>query len=155
MDTDYKNELEYDYGLQLTDSGIAKLNYYLNYSFPLPLLYFLTYAMGMGIELLMLAAVIFSPYMIYILAKNKKYGWVISFLIMVIIPLMAGFILISEPIWYLILTRTSLGMFYLYCVVLKFSTRDWVADESAKKELYKQRRLRKLEEDIFLGKIKP
>jgi len=155
MDSNYKNELEYDYGLELRDSGIARLDYYLNYNFPLPLLYFFTYAMGFGFEILAFAALLFSPYMIYILAKNRKYGWVTAFPIMVFFPLFTGIFLVNEQVWYLILTRISLGMFYLYCVILKFSTRDWVSAESAKRELYKQRRIKQLEEDIFFGKIKP
>lgn len=152
MNEELKQRLEYDYGLQLKDSGIKKLDYFLNYSFPVPLLYFASFFVLLLLPLLAIVSVVFSVYMIYVLYKNRKYGWITSFIIMVLLPLLAGMLFTSATIAF-ILAKVSMGAFFLYCFVLKSSTRDWVADENARMELYKSRRLKQLQNDIFSGKI--
>lgn len=86
------------------------------------------------IMLATIAALLFTPYMLYVLFLEKKRGWIILFVIIVIIPnalLIAGTFLFD-------LTKALLvtfpGLFYLYFFLLRFEVSDWVRERRAKNQ---------------------
>jgi len=145
-------ESEIENNLALNKSPFSKLDYYLNYELSSSALYILgicaiaIYPVVMII--ITITAVIFTPYLLFILYKEKKFGWITAFFIMVVLPLLINILFISDY-FSNILNSIIIGLFYLFCYILKMSTRDWVAEDKARFELNKKRELKKIEEETF------
>ena len=111
------------------DNLLFKLKYVLNYELSSSAFYFLSFAAGMIVLYLSaLAALLFTPFLIYVLIKAQKYSWLISFLIVVILPVLIMLIISSNALYTTSFLLVQLGMFYAYCFVLRFSVIDWVED---------------------------
>jgi hypothetical protein len=153
MEPDNRQQLEYEYGLELTGNGIKKLDYYLNYNLSSTFILVASYFLSFVTPLLTLAAIVFSIYMLYVLIKNRKFGWVIAFFIMIFTPYF-----LFALLWPVLFTAGIalyffLGTFFLYCFLLKMTTREWVSAENAKRDLYEMRRKKQLEMDLFNRRI--
>ena len=112
-------------GLSEKDRLINRLAYYLNYELSSVLLYFLSFMYNIAVFIATLAAVIFTPFLIYVLIKTKKFGWLTSFVLLIFLP---AIILIFTGIksqYLMILTFILLGLFYLYCFTLRMAVYDW------------------------------
>ncbi len=69
------------------DSLLFKLKHILNYELSSSVFYFLHFSAGMIVlYLAALAAIIFTPFLIYALAKSHKFGWLAVFVIIVLLP---------------------------------------------------------------------
>ena len=90
--------------------------------------------------LLATAAVLFTPYIIYVLIKEKHYGWIITFFSMVIFPLVAGYFIFKDTLAFEASILIPLGLFYLYCYLLKFDVNKWIKDYNWNMQLLEQRR---------------
>ncbi|KAF0162182.1 MAG: hypothetical protein FD188_136 [Ignavibacteria bacterium] len=111
------------------DNLLFKLKYVLNYELSSSAFYFLSFGAGMMVLYLSaLAALLFTPFLIYVLIKAKKYTWLISFLIVVLLPVLIMLIISSNALYTTSFLLVQLGMFYVYCFVLRFSVIDWVED---------------------------
>ncbi|HYQ87862.1 MAG TPA: hypothetical protein VES59_11520 [Bacteroidota bacterium] len=76
-------------------------------------------------------AVIFVPYMIYVLYGLGKRGWLVLLAVMVGLPVGLTFVPFNIPQLHTVVLFLPLGMFYLYCVLLRWAVADWISDESA------------------------
>ena len=83
---------------------------------------------GYGILLIILtaSAIIYSPYLIKTLINLKKWNWIFSFVIIIIVPLILMFINSNNPILKTTFSSIALLMFYLFCWILKFSVHSWI-----------------------------
>lgn len=79
---------------------------------------------------LIVLAVVFAPYMLYVLYTNRKRGWIITFAIMVGIPVPFAFLSTSSIIIDTGLHFLPLLTFYFYCYLLRFSVGEWISDAS-------------------------
>lgn len=112
------------------NNNITRLQKFLNYEISSSLLYFLSFFAFALILFASAAAIIFTPYMLYVLYREKKKGWIILFAAVVIVPVI--FLLLSTAIaeFSNILLFITLGLFYFYCFLLRFEVNDWVREAS-------------------------
>lgn len=85
-------------------------------------------------------AILFTPYMLYVLYKERKYGWIVIFCLMVVLPYPVIYLIIGE---YILLTAWLLLPvipFYLYCFLIKFSVDDWLREYNWEQQLIEQRK---------------
>ena len=83
--------------------------------------------------------VLFTPYFIYVLFTEKRYGWLITYFLLVVLP--AIFLIVS--IWN---DFNQLGLifllmlpFYLFCFFIKFSVDDWIRECNWEQQLIQQK----------------
>lgn len=127
---------------QLSIDFLDKLSKVLNYQLSTTVLLILTYAGGLTIVVTTIAAILFSPYMLYVLYLEKKYGWIIFFTILVFVPIV---IFISLSIWELLFVPLALAYFYYF--LLKFVVRDWIQERNSKIAFMKQLKQSKKKEN--------
>ena len=70
---------------QLSTYHLSKLSQILNYQLSTALLFILWYGGGFSVIILTIAAILFSPYILYVLYLEKKNGWIIFFIIIVLL----------------------------------------------------------------------
>lgn len=111
--------------------------------------YFLGFAQsltGIAVQTLLLviatAAILFTPYIFYVLIKENKYGWIITFFLITIIPLAMTYILFKNSIFIEALILIPLLSFYIYCYLIKFEVDKWIADYSWHQERLQQKKER-------------
>lgn len=141
--------MEDEFQLNLRESNLTRLNYILNYELSSGLMLLLSYLYILLIFLSAIAAIIFTPFLLYVLVKEKKTGWLIFFFISIFFPPFIFSLLLPVGIFSLVNLSIMLGGFYLYCFLLKMQTRDWVKEENAAKELEEKRRLKKIKDDLY------
>ncbi|NWG28940.1 MAG: hypothetical protein HXY48_10455 [Ignavibacteriaceae bacterium] len=64
------------------------------------------------------AAILFTPYILYVLYKERKYGWIVIFFLLVVLPYPIIYLIVGE---YILLTAWLLlpvVPFYLYCFLI-------------------------------------
>lgn len=135
------------------DQSLLKLKQYLNYQLSGTVLYFLSFFTVIFLFLASASAIIFSIFMLKVLYRERKTGWIIFFFILVIIPI---FLISLISLWipaFKPLMLFSIGLFYLYFFFLRFEVNDWVREQNAKaqSELDSDRRQEELK--IFMKKF--
>lgn len=123
------------------NNDLTRLSKYLNYQLSTTLLFALSFMFGFFLLLLIGAAIVFTPYMLYVLYQENRKGWIIFFIILVIIPLIAA-VIISFTVTYIFpLYLIVIGLFYLYCFLLRLKVNNWLCDRRARMQyiLEKQR----------------
>ena len=121
---------------------LRRLSIYLNYELSTVILYLLSHLGIITLILVVIAATVFAPYMLFVFFKLRKFAWIVSFVVMVIFPLIIC-IIIGLKVGYLpAFILIPLGFFYFYCFILKFSVSDQLKEISTREE-----RKRKMEED--------
>ena len=96
------------------------------------------------------AAVLATPSILYVLIKEKRRAWIITFLVMVVLPWFFTYSISFGDIfivrWMIVLTAP----FYLYCYLLKRTIGEWIEEyegqEARKERKREEARLRKEEE---------
>lgn len=86
------------------------------------------------------AAILFTPYIFFILIKEKRYGWIITFFLMIIFSLIFGPIIFKDTLAFEASLLIPIGLFYFYCYLIKFSVAKWIKDYNWRKQLEEQRR---------------
>lgn len=103
---------------------LLKLSRYLNYGMSGSLLYILSFFWSIVIIAAIIASLVFVTLMLYIFIKLRKIAWLVSFLIIVIIPSTA-FLILGYSLGYLsIFLLIPLAFFYFYCFILKNMIND-------------------------------
>jgi hypothetical protein len=74
------------------------------------------------------AAVLFTPFILYVLIKEKKYGWIIFYFVLIILPLLLGYMIFKDTLAFEAALLFPLGFFYLYCYIIKFQVDKWITD---------------------------
>jgi hypothetical protein len=124
--------MEHNIGYSEEDYLLKKLKYFLNYELSSSSLYFLSFVYFSTFVLAIIAAVIFTPFLIYVLCKNRKYSWLILFFVFMIFPPLIIYLINLKEMFLSIVLYIELGLFYFYCVVLRFVVADWVEDVKAR-----------------------
>ena len=114
---------------------LRRLSIILNYTLSTSILYFLEYAGQNTLVLVIIGAALFIPYMLYVFFRLKKIAWIISFVIVVILPLIICIILGLKFGYLDAFALIPPGFFYFYCFVLKFSVSDQLKEISTRDEL--------------------
>lgn len=84
---------------------------------------------------LIVLAVIFAAHVLYVLCKNSKRGWLLTFGIIVGIPVALAFVPTGSDMFSTMLPFLPLLAFYFYCYALRFSVGEWTSDASPMGEI--------------------
>jgi len=91
------------------------------------------------------AAILFTPYLLFVLVREKKYFWLGLFIAIVILPMLIILLFLSEHLFYLAFIQIPLLLFYLYCFMLRFDANEWLREINWK--IYRQTEKQKLKAD--------
>ncbi len=126
---------------------LEKLYKYLNYEISSSILYLASWLFAIFLPLLFLAAILFTPLMLFVLYKEEKKGWIISFVVIIVAPTIITVIIFPA------LTIVGLIPFYFYCFILRMEVKSWLQEIRARNELVLQKIRKENEsnefEDIF------
>lgn len=86
------------------------------------------------------AAILFTPYIFYVLIKERKFGWIIIFFVMIIIPLLLVHILFLDALFHDAVIMIPLAFFYLYCYLIKYEVDRWLMDYYSHQEFLLQKK---------------
>jgi hypothetical protein len=93
-----------------------------------------------NLYIIIIAAILFTPYMLYVLIKERKYGWIVMFFLVVVLPYPVLYFIIGDyillPGWMLL----PIISFYFYCFIIKFSVEDWLREYSWEQQLIQQKK---------------
>ena len=92
------------------------------------------------IGVIALAALLFTPYIFYVLSKEKKFGWIILFFIMIIIPEVLGYLIFKETLAFEAALLIPLAFFYFYCYLIKYEVDKWIGDYNWHQERLQQKK---------------
>lgn len=106
----------------------------LNYELSTSVLFLLASLGPLFLMLSMLASILFTPYMLYVLYKEEKNGWVISFFVVNLLIVGVNFLPIDSMIFKSSSNYIALGFFYFYCFLLRLEMVDWIKDKLAKEQ---------------------
>ena len=121
--------------LSSEEANLADLHKWLTYELataPVGILAFA--APGFLITIVLYAAILFSPYLIWRLAQVKRYGWIAAFLLLVGLPFAIRFIFKPEMVGDFLLTWLPLINFYLFTFVLRHSVSGWLEELKWKRQ---------------------
>jgi len=140
---------------------MQKLAYILNYNLSLTVVIIVLFFVSSIIRVLFLpeiiamtASILFTPYMLYVLYKEKKYGWIMFFSIIVIFPTLLSFSLINSELIKSLINYSILGMVYIYYFLLRLTINEWVNEDLIKKQRAYDFQNRLQESDSFNEIIK-
>lgn len=109
--------------------NLQKLQKWLEYEISSSVLAAFSWFWAILLFIVFLAALIFIPLMLKILYQEKKYRWILSFIIFIIIPAAAiHFVNFFISPLYVIMMYFPLAAFFLYCFMLKLAVRGWIND---------------------------
>ena len=132
---DSESKLRFEHTTRL-DKLYQFLNYEIQSTF-LILLLWIPFMFLVVIGLLILAAILFTPFMLFVLYKEERIGWIITFVLSVIFPLVL-LVIFAKQLFFLFMIP-----FYFYCFVLRMVVKDWIQEKNAKYELQKQMQVSK------------
>lgn len=92
------------------------------------------------------AAVLLMPYMLFVLYKLGKKGWIIFFNILVILPLLVIVIFLHDLMFFAALVQIPLLLFYFYCFLLRFPVNEWTKEMGWK--IYRIEQKKQKEQDL-------
>lgn len=117
---------------------IDRLASFLNYQISASLLFISSFVVWIFIIAALIVAGIFIPYMIYVLLKEGKNGWIIFFNLMILPPLIISVIFL--PSYFSSAVMISVGLFYCYCFFLRMAVGEWIRERNWSVQLIEQRK---------------
>jgi len=85
------------------------------------------------------AAVLSTPFLFYVLIKEKRWAWIIFFVVMVVLPCLFYYIISFGYIFTIIGMTVMMIPFYLYFLLLWYTLREWL-EEYEYQEMREERR---------------
>ena len=108
------------------NNNLKKLNYWLKYNISTSFLLIIGWLTPIAIFLIVMAAVIFTPFMLKVFFEEKRYGWIVACLIIFLLPLIITFILFRDSEYFKVLRLIPFAFYYFYCFLLKLTLDDWM-----------------------------
>lgn len=85
--------------------------------------------------------VLVTPFIFYVLYREKRFGWLVSYFIMVILPVTLFFIIFQDSLEYIIwMPIYYMVPFYFYSFIIKFSVDEWIREYNWEQQLIEQRK---------------
>jgi hypothetical protein len=116
---------------------LDRLAQFLNYELSASLLFFFSFVVWIFIFIAILIAGVFIPYLIYVLLKEGRHGWIISFNVMILTPLIISILFL--PSYFSIFMLLSVALFYCYCFFLRITVNEWIRERNWRLQLIEQR----------------
>lgn len=115
---------------ELRVGKLRRLYYWLSYHRFTGILYgglfFIPWLIILGA--LIAIALVFTPFMLFVLYKEGKRGWLIFFFILVGVPAAMTFISTGSLLFDRILDFVPFLTYFFYCYLLRLSVREWISD---------------------------
>ena len=107
---------------------LKRLQFWLNYEISGTGLFFISWiAFGkITFYFIYLIVAVFSVYMLYVLFIEKKFGWIISFFVFVLLPGVLLKIFLNHSEIYKYFALLPFGLFFFYCFLLRLTINDWL-----------------------------
>jgi len=109
-------------------SHIQRLCTLLNFELSTSGMFLLQFLWQITLFLAAFAAILFTPYLLFVLVREKKYFWLGLFIAIVILPMLIILLFLSEHLFYLAFIQIPLLLFYLYCFMLRFDANEWLRE---------------------------
>ena len=109
---------------------LLRLRLLLKYELLTVILFFLWFLGDIILLTMTFSAAFFIPFLLIVLISERRVKWLITFFIMIIIPLIVSIFLLNDFSYKLILFYVILILFYIYCFVLKFVIPKWIEERS-------------------------
>lgn len=143
------NEIE----IRLSNTNLTRLSRYLNYEIAGSVLFLFSFFAGFLIFFLIAAAIVFTPFMLFVLYKENKKGWIVFFFILIVIPFILSTIFhftfsFVFP-WHLIV----LVLFYFYCFLLRIEVNNWMRERRSKLQYLMEKQRRENETEVFMSQF--
>ena len=92
------------------------------------------FAYSLLLPLLRVAAFTFAPYVLWMLYKEKRFGWLAFFALLVGVPTVGAFVAdgAAAAFW----DGAALVAFYFYCLLLKHAVGQWVDEARAQQHFH-------------------
>lgn len=116
---------------------LDRLALFLNYELSASLLFFVSFVVWIFIFIAIVIAGVFIPYMIYVLLKEGRHGWIIFFNVMILTPLLISILFL--PSYFSIFMLISVALFYCYCFFLRMTVNEWIKERNWRLQLIEQR----------------
>ena len=84
--------------------------------------------------------VLVTPFIFYVLYREKRYGWLVSYFIIVILPVVIFYVIFQEMIEYIVWLPVYMVPFYFYCFLIKFSVDEWLKEYNWNQQLIEHRK---------------
>lgn len=111
--------------MSVTSYNVGRLQKWLDYELSGMSLFILSYLYRVTLYLAVIAAVIFIPILFKVLFEERRYGWVITFFLLVVIPPLVTYSILDESIRLFVAGCVALGLFYFYCGLLRLIIPEW------------------------------
>lgn len=125
---------------------LMSLKKYLNYEISTFLLFAFSFFSIIFVFLMVAAAITFIPYVMYVLYRNDKRGWILTLVLLIILPTILLIIFMQQTYTLFILLLIELAVFYFYCFTLRLVVNEWVQEKTMTKLIDYQRK-RKVEQE--------
>ncbi len=111
----------------VADNHLARLHYWLSKSIPTSFLFLVSFfgPFSFLMNLVWYGAMLFTPYMLWKLFLIRRWGWIATFLLLVIGPAILARA-VDGSVSRFILSYLPLALFYGYTWILKLATADWM-----------------------------
>lgn len=92
-----------------------------------------------------------TPYILYVLIKEKRFGWLSTYIILVILPAVITLPIIGIGNEVVIVMLVIMAPFYFFCFLIKFSVEEWIREYNWAQQLAEQRKEKeeKLKESLL------
>jgi hypothetical protein len=78
-----------------------------------------------------ISAILFSPYMLYILFMEKKKKWILSLFIFVVIPFVLAYMMFQQFIFIMMGAFPPILFYGIYCHLLKKEVKSWLIRDNS------------------------
>jgi len=100
-------------------------------------------------------AVIFIPYILYVLLKENRKGWIAFLIILVIFPVLFISMIFQLSMFYNMAALFPIFLYTLFCYLLKSQIIEWLSEYYGHQNRLEQKRLKeeeaeRLKNELFL-----
>ncbi|MDT3697367.1 MAG: hypothetical protein ROY99_13370 [Ignavibacterium sp.] len=92
-------------------------------------------------------AVIFIPYILYVLIKENRKGWISFLIIIVVIPFLFVSLIFQISVFYNMAASVPVYLYALYCYLLKAQISEWLTEYYGHQNRLEQKRLKEEESE--------
>jgi predicted neutral ceramidase superfamily lipid hydrolase len=97
-------------------------------------------AFHFGLTIAIIVATLFTTYILYVLIKEKRFGWLITIFIMVVLPVIITYFVSKGSLFSVMaIILIPFSLFYLYCFLLRYALDDWIEECEGKIELEEEK----------------
>ena len=85
-------------------------------------------AWGLVLQVLWVVALLYAPWMMYVLFRARKYWWILLYFLFMGAGIGFAFVFRSSSVFYTLLSLIPLVAYVSYCVMLRAALLDWLGD---------------------------